>query len=196
MALYKNNYNLQRFLSPEKEPPVLIGLVAELAPEPVSTLWKRETSCPCPVSNPGRPARSLSRHHRHGSDENGVYSSSHLFFTWIWSLIASIMRACSLTTSSFCKSGCISASRPDGFTPRERAPCTHWIGGLVGPRSSLDTVEKRNICPCREPNPGYPACSPSRRHGHRSDKNGVYPTSQLLFTLILSLFASFMRACS
>jgi hypothetical protein len=25
MALYKNNYNLQRFLSPEKEPPVLTG---------------------------------------------------------------------------------------------------------------------------------------------------------------------------
>jgi hypothetical protein len=25
MALYKNNYNLQRFLAPEKEPPVLAG---------------------------------------------------------------------------------------------------------------------------------------------------------------------------
>jgi hypothetical protein len=25
MALYKNNYNLQRFLPPEKEPPVLTG---------------------------------------------------------------------------------------------------------------------------------------------------------------------------
>jgi hypothetical protein len=24
-ALYKNNYNLQRFLPPEKEPPVLTG---------------------------------------------------------------------------------------------------------------------------------------------------------------------------
>jgi hypothetical protein len=25
MALYKNNYNLQRFLPPKKEPPVLTG---------------------------------------------------------------------------------------------------------------------------------------------------------------------------
>jgi hypothetical protein len=40
-----------------------------------------------------------------------------------------------------------SASCPD----RERAPGTHWIRGRVGPRASLDTLEKRNIsCPCRE----------------------------------------------
>jgi hypothetical protein len=26
-----------------------------------------------------------------------------------------------------------SASRPGRFTPRERAPGTHWIGGRVGP---------------------------------------------------------------
>jgi hypothetical protein len=25
VALYKNNYNLQRFLPPEKEPPILTG---------------------------------------------------------------------------------------------------------------------------------------------------------------------------
>jgi hypothetical protein len=37
-----------------------------------------------------------------------------------------------------------SASRPGRFTPGERAPGTHWIGGLVGPRASLDDVEKRN----------------------------------------------------
>jgi len=28
-----------------------------------------------------------------------------------------------------------SASRPDRFTTGERAPCTHWRGGLVGPRA-------------------------------------------------------------
>jgi hypothetical protein len=39
----------------------------------------------------------------------------------------------------------------------------------VGPRNSLEIVEKRNICPCRESNPGCPARSPARRHGHRSD---------------------------
>jgi hypothetical protein len=35
-----------------------------------------------------------------------------------------------------------SASRPGPFTPRERAPSTHWIGGWVGPRISIDDVEK------------------------------------------------------
>jgi len=35
-----------------------------------------------------------------------------------------------------------SASSPDPFTPRERAPGTHWIGGWVGPRAVLHTVVK------------------------------------------------------
>jgi hypothetical protein len=35
-----------------------------------------------------------------------------------------------------------SASRPGRFTPGERALCTHWIGGWVGPRTELDDVEK------------------------------------------------------
>jgi hypothetical protein len=48
-----------------------------------------------------------------------------------------------------------SASRPSHFTPGERFPGTHWIGGLVGPRVGLDNVEERKIsCPCRELNPG------------------------------------------
>jgi hypothetical protein len=33
-----------------------------------------------------------------------------------------------------------SASRPGRFTPRERAPDTHWIAGWVGPRAILDVV--------------------------------------------------------
>jgi hypothetical protein len=41
-----------------------------------------------------------------------------------------------------------SASRPDRFTPKERAPVTHWIGGWVGPRAVLDAVVKIKI-----PNP-------------------------------------------
>jgi hypothetical protein len=36
-----------------------------------------------------------------------------------------------------------SASRPDRFIPKERAPGTHWIGGWVGPRAILDAVVKR-----------------------------------------------------
>jgi hypothetical protein len=38
-----------------------------------------------------------------------------------------------------------SASRPDRFTPGERAPGTHWIGGWVNPRPGLDDVEKRKF---------------------------------------------------
>jgi hypothetical protein len=38
-----------------------------------------------------------------------------------------------------------SASRPDRFTPGERAPGTHYIGGWVGPRAGLENVEKRKF---------------------------------------------------
>jgi hypothetical protein len=38
-----------------------------------------------------------------------------------------------------------SASRPGRFTPRERAPGTHWIGGWVDPRAGVDDVEKRKF---------------------------------------------------
>jgi hypothetical protein len=37
-----------------------------------------------------------------------------------------------------------SASGPGRFTPGERVPSTHWIGGLVDPRAGLDDVENRN----------------------------------------------------
>jgi hypothetical protein len=36
---------------------------------------------------------------------------------------------------------------PGRFTPRERAPGTHWIGGWVDPRGGLDAVEKRKFLP-------------------------------------------------
>jgi hypothetical protein len=36
-----------------------------------------------------------------------------------------------------------SASRPGRFTPRGKAPGTHWIRGWVGPRAGLDDLEKR-----------------------------------------------------
>jgi hypothetical protein len=35
-----------------------------------------------------------------------------------------------------------SPSRPSRFTPKEKAPSTHWIRGLVDPRAGLDDVEK------------------------------------------------------
>jgi hypothetical protein len=55
-----------------------------------------------------------------------------------------------------------SASCSGCFTPGERAPVTHWLGGWVGPTAGLDAVELRKIsCLCRESNPGRPARSPS-----------------------------------
>jgi hypothetical protein len=38
-----------------------------------------------------------------------------------------------------------SASRPGHFTPWERAPGTHWIGGWVDPRAGLNDMEKRKF---------------------------------------------------
>jgi hypothetical protein len=38
-----------------------------------------------------------------------------------------------------------SASRPGRFTPRERAPCTNWIGGWVDPRAGLDAMVKEKL---------------------------------------------------
>jgi hypothetical protein len=37
------------------------------------------------------------------------------------------------------------ASRLGRFTPGDRAPGTHWIGGWVGPTAGLDNVEKRKF---------------------------------------------------
>jgi hypothetical protein len=38
-----------------------------------------------------------------------------------------------------------SVSHPGSFTPGERSPGPHWIGGSVDPRASLDDVKKREI---------------------------------------------------
>jgi hypothetical protein len=38
-----------------------------------------------------------------------------------------------------------SALRLSRFIPGERDPCTHWLGGWVGPRAGLDDVEKRKF---------------------------------------------------
>jgi hypothetical protein len=58
-----------------------------------------------------------------------------------------------------------SASRPDRFTPRERAPVTHWIGSWVGPRAVLDAVVKRKIpSPRRESNPRISIVQPVTKH--------------------------------
>jgi hypothetical protein len=46
------------------------------------------------------------------------------------------------------------------FTPGERAPGTHCIGGWVGPRAGLDAeVRIRILCTCQGSNPGCPVHS-------------------------------------
>jgi hypothetical protein len=50
---------------------------------------------------------------------------------------------------------------PGRFTPRERAPGIHWIGGWVGPRTGLDMVSKWKIPnPRRESKPDHPIVQP------------------------------------
>jgi hypothetical protein len=54
-----------------------------------------------------------------------------------------------------------SASRSGRFTPTERAPGTHWIGGWMGPRAVLDAVVKRKIpSPRLESNLRTPTAQP------------------------------------
>jgi hypothetical protein len=38
-----------------------------------------------------------------------------------------------------------SGSRPGRFTPEERSPVAHWIGGWVGPSIGMDNVERRKF---------------------------------------------------
>jgi hypothetical protein len=47
------------------------------------------------------------------------------------------------------------------FTPGERTPGTHWIGGWVGLRAGLDAGARRIIlCPCRGSNLDRPIVQP------------------------------------
>jgi hypothetical protein len=41
--------------------------------------------------------------------------------------------------------GTVGASHPGHFTPGERDPSTHWIGGWLGPRAGLYAVEKKKF---------------------------------------------------
>jgi hypothetical protein len=66
------------------------------------------------------------------------------------------------------------------FTPRERAPGTHWIGGWVGLRAILDKVLKRKIpSPHRESNPNHPIVQPV------ASRNTNSATINEAFSLIL-----------
>jgi hypothetical protein len=75
-----------------------------------------------------------------------------------------------------------SASRPCRFTPGERDPGTHWIGGWVGPKAGLDDVERRKISPL----PGLEL----RPLGRRARSQSLYRLSSL--TNGLSLVATLL----
>jgi hypothetical protein len=54
----------------------------------------------------------------------------------------------------------VSVTPRPSFTPGERTPGTHWIGGWVVPRAGLDaSVRRKILCPCRGLNPDRPARS-------------------------------------
>jgi hypothetical protein len=58
-----------------------------------------------------------------------------------------------------------SASHTGCFTPRERSPVTHQIGGWGSPRASLDTVVKKKFpAPAGAWTSDHPACSPALYH--------------------------------
>jgi hypothetical protein len=58
-----------------------------------------------------------------------------------------------------------SDSRLGHFTPRERAPGTHWIGGWVGPSAGLDAVVKKKYRASAEiRTPDHPAHRPAQYH--------------------------------
>jgi hypothetical protein len=83
----------------------------------------------------GKVARALKEHHNMKAYW-GVEVQLHAFL------------------SSVLDGGEFSASHTGRFTPRERAPGTHWIEGWVGPRAGLNTVVKRKILSsCRDSNP-------------------------------------------
>jgi hypothetical protein len=51
------------------------------------------------------------------------------------------------------------------FTPGERTPSTHWIGGWLGLRAGLNAGARRKIiCPCWGLNLDHPIVQPIVRH--------------------------------
>jgi hypothetical protein len=68
-------------LTPGQEPPAPNVYEAGWAPEPVWTLWRREKSCSCRQSNPGRSARSPSIYQLSHPENIRKISHGHHIFT-------------------------------------------------------------------------------------------------------------------
>jgi hypothetical protein len=65
--------------------------------------------------------------------------------TMPWRLVREWMYRSMYSWSLPLPGGKWSASSPGRFTPGERAPFTHWVGGWVGPRAGLGDVERRKF---------------------------------------------------
>jgi hypothetical protein len=65
-------------------------------------------------------------------------------------------------------------SRPGRFTPAQRAPGTHWIGGWVCPRAGLDDMTKKKILPHQDSNSKRSVVQPVvSRYSHCGRGGGV-----------------------
>jgi hypothetical protein len=74
--------------------------------------------------------------------------------TTTWRLIGELRYNSTHSLNTTLDGGEWSASLLSRFTPRQRAPDTHWIGDWVGLRADLDAAAYRKIpSPCRDSNP-------------------------------------------
>jgi hypothetical protein len=65
---------------------------------------------------------------------------------WVWAprhegVLGELMYSSTHSLISALDGGECSVSRPGRFTPKERAPGTHWIGGWVGPKQYKNNTE-------------------------------------------------------
>jgi hypothetical protein len=84
------------------------------------------------------------------------------------------------------------------FTPGERSPGTHWIGGWVDPRAALDVGAKRKVlCPCRGSNLDHPIVQPVVRHytawataAHTNKYNKISSMGTIVSQVIIATMVS------
>jgi hypothetical protein len=77
-----------------------------------------------------------------------------------WPVLESNLRVLSACYASKLNKFVVSVMTWLHFTPGERTPGTHWIGGWVGLRAGLDAEARRKFSlPCQGLNPIHLVCS-------------------------------------